>query len=60
MKINESVLTEALREHTEDKMAKEFREWVVFSAPEDVRSVLQRYEQKMLERQDAFISSQKF
>ncbi len=59
-KINQRVLDEAYREHLDEQTAKEFREWVVYSAPEDVRSVLTRYEEKMLRRQDEHLRAERF
>ena len=57
-KINQTVLEESYREHLDEKTSKEFREWVIYSAPEDVRSVLQRYEEKMLRRQNEHLTAQ--
>jgi hypothetical protein len=59
-KINQKVLDESYREHLDEQTAKEFREWVVYSAPEDVRSVLTRYEEKMLKRQDEYLRAKQF
>lgn len=59
-KINQTVLEESYREHLDEKASKEFREWVIYSAPEDVRSVLQRYEEKMLRRQNEYLTAQTY
>lgn len=56
-KLNQQVLDECHREHLDEQAAKEFREWVIYSAPEDVRSVLNRYEEKMLKRQDEYLKA---
>jgi hypothetical protein len=47
--INADVLAEAIKEQGNEKFRKEFRDWLVFSAPPDVLEVFNRYTQKMQE-----------
>lgn len=52
MKIDAEVLTQAINEHKDDKFQKDFREWLVYTAPPEVQSIFKNYTEKM-QAQDA-------
>jgi len=47
MKIDTDVLTEAINEHKDAKFQKDFRDWLVYTAPPEVQAIFKSYTEKM-------------
>lgn len=49
--INADVLMQAINEHKDEKFQKDFREWLVFTAPPEVQAIFKSYVEKMEEQE---------
>lgn len=47
MKIDTDVLTEAINEHKDAKFQKDFRDWLVYTAPPELQAIFKSYAEKM-------------
>lgn len=45
--INADVLMQAINEHKDEKFQKDFRDWLVFTAPPEVQAIFKNYVEKM-------------
>ena len=46
MKIDADLLTQAINEHKDAQFQKDFREWLVYTAPPEVQAIFKSYAEK--------------